>query len=279
LGIQESNLYGSSIESSDTAAGVHPFFGEDTLGIVGSQICVDTLEHLSVLPLGIDPFGDDATSHSGHLGAIFSIRDESMIQGLCALALYEGATCGKSREQGEHESARRMNPCELVVVREREVDVCALQVRPTMSSTIEDAVERLIDHVVLMRPKARLAEGVHPGMHSPGQEGAPEGREQVPDLVHLLAEDSTGGHEIRDGTSRLDLDDVEGEFVGPRGFASLNVHVLRAPDQIQQLVRHRANVEGRSIDDHVFDLDPVAREGRIAGFVAHRARPFLSSCS
>ncbi len=55
------------------------------------------------------------------------------------------------------------------------VQVDGLQVGPAMSAAIEDAVERLVDDAVIVRPDHHLAVRVHPGVHGRRHQPAPSG--------------------------------------------------------------------------------------------------------
>ena len=78
-----------------------------------------------------------------------------------------------------------MQPGELLVVREREVEVHRLQVRPPVPTAVEDPVQRRVDDAVLVRPQDGLPGGVHPRMHAGRKEAGAERREDLVDAPHV----------------------------------------------------------------------------------------------
>ena len=77
-----------------------------------------------------------------------------------------------------------MEPTEFVVALERQVDVHALQIGPTMPLAIEDGIESLVNFAALVGPQHGFREGVHEGMGSGGEQARAVGGQQFLGLGH-----------------------------------------------------------------------------------------------
>ena len=84
-----------------------------------------------------------------------------------------------------------MQSSEFFVVREREVEVSALEIRPSVTLTPENAIEGSIDFVVFVRPQPSLGFRVHPRMHRPRHEPSAEIREPILCGEHAVMEGPT----------------------------------------------------------------------------------------
>jgi hypothetical protein len=149
-----------------------------------------------------------------------------------------------------------VEPAELVVVGEGQVDVRALEVAPAVAPAAEDAVVGAVDLVVLVRPEA-VSRGVHPGVHRRGHEAAFMGSSSVDPRTWpgtSSARPSSDG-----GPLGLELDDVEGELVRPRDGAAGTVGLDSATSApalpSEELVADGRHVERVAVDDHVLEFD------------------------
>ena len=175
-----------------------------------------------------------------------------------------------------------MEAAELLVIPEREIDVNALEVGPAVTAAVEDAVERLVDAVVLVRPELRLRLRAHPRVHRRRHQPGTERTQYPVDPLGIAVEDIGEARQVRPGTVRLQLDDVQNQLVGPGQLVDLDLGGEGAGHREQDLVGDRPDRERRAIDDHVLQLDPDAFEE--AEIMSHsrvpvRLRPLSSSRS
>ena len=92
------------------------------------------------------------------------------------------------RCQGKQQTNRRVQPRELHVVRERQIDVRALDVGPAVPPAIENAIVGLIDLAVLLGPEHRLDGRLHPWMHAGGHQACRHGLERAVGVADLVLE-------------------------------------------------------------------------------------------
>jgi len=121
-----------------------------------------------------------------------------------------------------------VQPPELLVARERQVDLHALEVGPAVALAAEDPVERVVDLARAMRPEldvVRVHPRVHRGRHEPAALCVELGiRER-----NVRREVRVQAVERRPGAVALELDDVQRELVVPGDGAVLEfVGVLAA---------------------------------------------------
>ena len=163
-----------------------------------------------------------------------------------------------------------MQARELLVTRERQVEVCALQVRPAVSRASEDPVESVVDFGVLVGPELGLGERVHPRMHGPGHEPRTQRCQLLVGPAHVVMKSA---HQPRQGGSRscgLELEDVEGELVRPADAVDLRLLAGRRRHPLHELVADGLHRERPGVDDHGLDLDTVRLEEAGPGALGER---------
>ncbi len=148
-----------------------------------------------------------------------------------------------------------VQPGELGVVGKRQVQMDGLQVGPAVPAAIEDAVERLVDEAVIVRPNHHLAVRVHPGMHGGGQQPGPERLEEGIDAADAGVELGGKRGQRAGRLGRLQLDDVGRQLVRPGDLADLDVGDDLAGDGLEHSIGDRPHVERPGVDDHVLQLD------------------------
>ena len=154
-----------------------------------------------------------------------------------------------------------MQPGELVIVGEGQVEVHALQVGLAVLPAAEDAVVGLVDGRVVVGPQTRFGGGVHPRMHAARHEAGTEGRQQPVDDADLGLEAGGKGFERGLGADVLELDEMQHDLVGPAEASAIDVQPHASRGRPQQGVGDRHDRQRLAIHDHVFQLDAVARKG------------------
>src|SRR5262245_52677864 len=131
----------------------------------------------------------------------------------CYPALDDRGTCGQGREKGEQQTYGSVEAGELLVVREGQVEMHALEVCPAVTATVENTVERLVNGAVVVRPQLHLPHRVHPRVHRRRHQPAAEQSEALVDLSHIRLKRLGQAVEEWCRLGRLQLDDVEGQLV------------------------------------------------------------------
>ncbi len=137
-----------------------------------------------------------------------------------------------------------------------------------MTTTVEDAVERAVDLVVLVWPEDELTVGVHPWMHARGHEARAQRLQDGLHAADVLLEHGAQAVEVRARAASLHLDDVQGQLVGPGDVAEVDLALVSAGHGAQQDIRHGTHRQRLGIDDHVLDLDAEGLEQAQRGSVA-----------
>ena len=153
-----------------------------------------------------------------------------------------------------------MQLSELFVVGERQVDVHALQVGPTVTATIKDSVEAFIDRAVVMRPQLHLFERVHPRMHRSRHESGSQLPSQFVDAPNLGLHLVGNRSQCWSWIGGLQLQNMQYQFVRPADVFELDIRDLLPGLELHHLIRDRANVERLGIDKHVLKFDPEGGE-------------------
>jgi hypothetical protein len=168
---------------------------------------------------------------------------------------------------------------EFIIVREREIDVAALEIRPSVPGASEDAIERLVDAIVFVRPQFQLDVGIHPWVHGRGQEARAVRLEPAVHLPDMFLEHGVQPVQRGRGPVGLQLDDVAGQLVGPRQRSHLDLGFGRAGGALEEEIGNRAHGKRLRIDDHVLQLDPDPLEECEARATHVGCRPRASSRS
>jgi hypothetical protein len=166
-----------------------------------------------------------------------------------------------------------------LVIGERQVDVHALQVRPAVPAAIEDAIERLVDDVVLVRPEPELALWIHPRMHGRGEQGRGRRPQEPAHAADVLVKQRCQPAQRRHRAVALHLDHMQRQLVGPSDATEIHLQLVAAADLLQQLVGDRFHREGLGVHDHVLELDTDAFEQAERRGGHGRIRGLSSICS
>jgi hypothetical protein len=227
-----------------------------------SEVGVDALEQPLIGGVGEDGLRDDGARDRRHAPGIRAVDVEARVHEARDPAVDAGRRRGERRQDREQRAGRGVQSAELVVAREGEVEMRALQVRPAVAAAVEDAVEGVVDLVRAVWPELEVARGVHPGMHRGRQHAGAHRRELLVHAPQLAVESVGDAPEARHGPVRLDLDHVACELVRPGERAALDLVLDRAGLGLDQAVGDRLHVEARRVDDHVLELDAEALEER-----------------
>jgi len=284
LCVDDAHLHRAPVEARDRAARVRPLVVEHSLRVVGREISVDPAEDLRlVLRLGESWLGHHQPGDRGDPARVAPIRHQTRVERRSPTAVEERGARRQRGDQRKDQADRGVQAPELVVTVEGEVQVRALQVRPAVARTAEDAVEGVVDLRVLVGPELGLGVGIHPGVHRPGHEPRAHVRKLGVGAPHAGVE---LGHEPRQGwcrAVRLELEHMQRELVRPGDGTELHLGLGRAGHALHQSVAFRPHGQRVPIDDHRLDLDAVRLEqtrpaplgqdgGGLAPVVAHARR-------
>src|SRR5690606_12908975 len=124
---------------------------------------IDAPQHLITIFLDTEHRLRDHVPRNGRdARTIVAIKLEPIIHTAGTAVLHQRRTRGKTGEQRQYQADGRMQAAELLIIRERQVDVHALEVAPSMAPAVEYAIESPVDFVKVVRPKANFAQGAHP---------------------------------------------------------------------------------------------------------------------
>ena len=150
-----------------------------------------------------------------------------------------------------------MEPGELFVAIEREVEVQALRVHPPVRATIEDAVVGRVDLALLVWPEHRVTR-FHERMCAAAHEAGADGVETRVHLSCLLGEERGHPLQARNGTGRLGLEDMERELVRPLRGTAIELELDEALLVDEHSVGVRPRLARFAVDDRPLDLDAEA---------------------
>jgi hypothetical protein len=180
----------------------------------------------------------------------------------------DGRRGGQGRHDGEQHPDGGMEPCELVIAPEGQIDVHALEIGPAMPLAIEDAVEGLVYLAVLVGPQHGFLGRVHEGMGACGHEPSAE---PFQDGIHLAHMGGENGGQSRQGRGRavaFELDHMGHQLIGPDQLAHVGIgRAFLAGGRGQDLVGHGQNGQGLAVHDHVFDLDAEGGKSGLAWLI------------
>jgi len=132
---------------------------------------VHRLEYVALIVLAAaDRFGNDVTRERRHFLRVGAIRFQPCIQHPGDPAFHDGRTGRKRGQDGQHQAHRRVQSLEFCVAGERQGEVHALEIRPAVPTTVEDAVIGCVDPGLVTRPQPRFGGGIHLRMHRRGHQ-------------------------------------------------------------------------------------------------------------
>jgi hypothetical protein len=191
---------------------------------------------------------------------VVAVGDETIVEIAGPRTLGERRAGGERRHERQHEAHRSVQALELLVVRERKVDVHALEVGPAMTTTVEYRVVRPVDRRPGVRPQPGFVARVHPRVH-PGAEQARAVRgEHRIEPLRLVLEGVTSDGQKTSRKGILDLDQVQSKLVGHAELAGDGFLDHFSSEIDEQAVGNRHDVERLAVDDHVLELDAATAE-------------------
>ena len=203
--------------------------------------------------------GHDLARDRRYPRAIAAIDHEAVVEDAVALAVDDRRAGRETRQDRQQKPNRRVQPRELLVAGERQIDLQALEVRPAVALAREDAVERVVNDASAVRPELDVVR-VHPRVHRRRHEPQALAAELVIREPYVVGERLAEARERRPRPVALELDDVQRELVVPRDVAVRELVGQLAGGRLEELVGGRRHVEALAVDEHVLDLEAVGRE-------------------
>ena len=192
-------------------------------------------------------FRNDRARNLGNAHAVVAVDFEAVVHKPRDVAIHYGRTRGQRGQQGQYGAYGCMKSAKLRIIGEGEIDMHALEIRPSMSPAVKNTVEGLIYLAVAMRPKTHFPIWVHPGMHRCGHKTGVPGAKQFIGMTHLGSEQIIKPGQRRHGFGYFEFNDMQHKFIGPRRGTfspSKQASSSGTPAAASQLVRQGATSNG-----------------------------------
>ncbi len=217
-----------------------------------SDVGLDLVVDLSCVHApGEDRLRDNKPGNGGDGLLIGLVITKPCIEEPRELSVKDGRAGAQGRQQGQHHANGGVKFRELLIIVEGEVEVRGLQVCPSMSTAVEDAVVGGVHFVVIVVPQSGFSVGIHPRVRGRRQKhGIPPLKNAV-DPRNVFSKGAGEFREIAFRTGRLHLDHVNDELVRPGDNPIFEVASVFTEFCFQQLIGDGLHVERVAIDDHV----------------------------
>ena len=245
-------------------------------GSCGAKIAIDRLEQpLVILADRAHRLRHDVARDRRDARAIAAIDDEPIVEHAVALAVDDRRARGEPRQDRQQEADRGVQPRELLVARERQVDLQALQIRPAVAFAREDAVERVVDVARAVRPELRRRSGPSTGA-SPSASSRNPSRPSL-SFASLTLSAKARPRPASDGRGPLHLNSMtcsaSSLFHATSPFSNSSVSSPAAASSSSSAAG--ATSRRLAVDEHVLDLEAerleqAQRLARAGGVVRRR---------
>ena len=134
----------------------------------------------------------------------------------------------------------------------------ALQVGPSMTSTIENAIEGFVDSAVIMRPQSHFTKRVHPRMHGGRHQHAAQIPKPLVDLTNLSLKLTSQSHQVRFRRCGFQFNNMQHQFIRPGDRSSIDFRFDPSTFCFDQAVANRQNIQTVFGDNHVFQFNAIS---------------------